>query len=539
MTLIKYFRFARKYVILNILTFEKEVFLLFAIPSTFKEKLTETLKAVVPILAIVLLLCFSIAPIPPSILMTFLIGAVLLIVGMLFFNVGVELSMTPIGERVGSIITKSKNIFIVVIITFIMGFVITISEPDLQVLAQQVPSIPNQTLIFAVAFGVAAFLVFAVLRMLLGIPLSYLLLGFYAIVFTLAFLVPGDFLSISFDSGGVTTGPMTVPFIMSFGIGIASIRSDTHAEDDSFGLVSMCSIGPILAVLILGLIYKPDSAEQVSESIPIIDNTVDLWHLFAVEFPHYIKEMAVSLLPIVVFFAIFQLIARDITKRALIKITVGMIYTYIGLVLFLTGVNVGFMPAGNYLGQTIAELSYSWIIVPIGMIIGYFIVLAEPAVFVLTRQVEEMTSGAISAGAMGMSLSIGVSLSVGLAMIRVLTGISILWFLVPGYFIALILTFFVPKLFTAIAFDSGGVASGPMTATFLLPFAMGACEALGGNIITDAFGIVAMVAMTPLITIQVMGLIFQIKENRLHKDIAEEYVAATLDSYDDFEIIEL
>ena len=512
---------------------------MFTIPATFKEKLSETLKAVMPILIIVLLLCFSIAPIPPSILMTFMIGAVLLIVGMLFFNVGVELSMTPIGERVGAIITRSKNIFIVVLITFIMGFVITISEPDLQVLAQQVPSIPNQTLIFAVAFGVAAFLVIAVLRMLLGIPLSYLLLGFYAVAFALAFLVPGDFLAISFDSGGVTTGPMTVPFIMSFGIGIASIRSDRHAEDDSFGLVSMCSIGPILAVLILGLIYKPDSTEQVSESIPVIDNTVDLWQLFAVEFPHYIKEMAVSLLPIIVFFAIFQLIARDITKRALIRITVGMIYTYLGLVLFLTGVNVGFMPAGNYLGQTIAGLPYAWIIVPIGMVIGYFIVLAEPAVFVLTRQVEEMTSGAISAKAMGMSLSIGVSVSVGLAMIRVLTGISILWLLVPGYFIALILTFFVPKLFTAIAFDSGGVASGPMTATFLLPFAMGACQALGGNIITDAFGIVAMVAMTPLITIQVMGLIFRVKENKLHKDIAEEYITSTLDAYDDYEIIEL
>ncbi len=512
---------------------------MFTIPAVFKEKLYETLKAVLPILAIVLLLCFSIAPIPPSILMTFLIGAVLLIVGMLFFNVGVDMSMNQIGERVGSIITRSKNIFIIVLITFIMGLVITISEPDLQVLAQQVPSIPNMTLILAVAGGVGIFLVFAILRMLLGIPLSYLLLGFYAVVFTLAFLVPGDFLAISFDSGGVTTGPMTVPFIMSFGIGIAAIRSDRHAEEDSFGLVSMCSIGPILAVLLLGLIYKPESTEQVSESIPIIDNTVDLWHLFAAELPHYIKEMAISLLPIIVFYGIFQCIAKDINKRTLIRIIVGLIYTYIGLVLFLTGVNVGFMPAGNYLGQTIAGLSYAWIIVPIGMIIGYFIVLAEPAVFVLTRQVEEMTSGAISAKAMGLSLSIGVAASVGLAMIRVLTGISILWFLVPGYFIALFLTFFVPKLFTAIAFDSGGVASGPMTATFLLPFAMGACSALGGNIITDAFGIVAMVAMTPLITIQIMGLIFQIKENKLHHEFAEEYVAVTLDNYDDFEIIEL
>jgi len=512
---------------------------LLSIHSKFKEKLTETLKAVVPILMIVLLLCFSIAPIPPSILMTFLIGALLLIVGMLFFNVGVELSMTPIGERVGSIMTKSKNLFLVILISFIMGFVITISEPDLQVLAQQVPSIPNLIIILAVALGVAAFLVIAILRMLFGIPLSRLLIVFYASIFVFAFFVPGDFLSIAFDSGGVTTGPMTVPFIMAFGIGISAIRSDKHAADDSFGLISLCSIGPILAVLILGMIYTPGSTEQVSEAIPVIDNTVDLWKLFAVEFPHYIKEMAISILPIVFFFGIFQLISKDINKRTLIKIGIGLIYTYIGLVLFLTGVNVGFMPAGNYLGQTIAGLSFSWIIVPIGMIIGYFIVLAEPAVFVLTKQVEEMTSGAISAKAMGTSLSIGVSISVGLAMIRVLTGISILYFLIPGYLIALVITFFVPKIFTAIAFDSGGVASGPMTATFLLPFAMGACEALGGNIITDAFGIVAMVAMTPLITIQIMGVVFKLKERKLHQAVAAENIAPTLDAYDDMEIIEL
>lgn len=507
--------------------------------SKFKEKLTETLKAVLPILAIVLLLCFSIAPIPPSILMTFLIGATLLIVGMLFFNVGVELSMTPIGERVGSVMTKSKNVFVIILISFIMGFIITISEPDLQVLAQQVPSIPNMVLIMAVAIGVGIFLVIALLRMLFGIPLSYLLLFFYGIIFVLTLFVPKDFLSVAFDSGGVTTGPMTVPFIMSFGIGIAAIRSDRHAEDDSFGLVSLCSIGPILSVLLLGMIYNPESTEQVSESIPIIDNTVDLWKLFSVEFPTYIEEMAVSILPIIVFFGIFQLISRDINKHSLIKIGIGLVYTYVGLVLFLTGVNVGFMPAGNYLGQTLALLPYAWILVPIGMIIGYFIVKAEPAVFVLTKQVEEMTSGAISAKAMGTSLSIGVATSVGLAMIRVLTGINILWFLVPGYFIALILTFFVPKLFTAIAFDSGGVASGPMTATFLLPLAMGACGALGGNIITDAFGIVAMVAMTPLITIQIMGLIFKLKERKLHQEIVFLADQTTVATCGDMEIIEL
>lgn len=508
--------------------------------SKFKEKLIETLKAVLPILAIVLVLCFSIAPIPPSILVSFLLGATLLIVGMMLFNVGVELSMTPIGERVGSIMTKSKNIFIVIIVSFVMGFAITISEPDLQVLAQQIPSIPNLTLILVVAAGVAVFLVFAILRMLFGIPLSYLLVFFYAIIFVLAiFFVPGDFLAIAFDSGGVTTGPMTVPFIMAFGIGISAIRSDRHAADDSFGLVAMCSIGPILSVLLLGMIFKPASAEQVSEAIPIIDNTVDLWRTFAVEFPKYIHEMAMSVLPIIVFYGMVQLFARDINKRTLIKIAVGMAYTYVGLVLFLTGVNVGFMPAGNYLGHIIADLPYAWIIVPIGMLIGYFIVLAEPAVFVLTKQVEEMTSGAISAKAMGLSLSIGVSVSVGLAMIRVLTGVSILCFLIPGYAIALLLTFFVPKIFTAIAFDSGGVASGPMTATFLLSFAMGACEAVGGNIITDAFGIVAMVAMTPLITIQIMGLIYKLKERKRPMSASYQEAYTSMDAYGDMDIIEL
>jgi len=497
------------------------------------------MKAVLPILAIVLLLCFTIAPIPPSILMTFLVGAALLIIGMLFFNVGVELSMTPIGERTGTIMTKSKNLLVVILVSFVMGFVITISEPDLQVLAQQVPSIPNTTLILAVALGVAIFLVIAILRMLLSIPLSSLLVFFYIIIFALTLFVSKDFLSVAFDSGGVTTGPMTVPFIMAFGIGISAIRNDKHAADDSFGLVSMCSIGPILAVMILGIIYNPESGEQVSEAIPDIANTVDLWKLFSTELPTYIHEIAISLFPIVGFFAFIQLFVRDINKTTIIKIIVGIVYTYIGLVLFLTGVNVGFMPAGNYLGQTIAKLPYSWIIIPIGMVIGYFIVKAEPAVFVLTKQVEELTDGAISAKAMGMSLSIGVSASVGLAMTRVLSGISILWFLVPGYLIALVLTFFVSKIFTAIAFDSGGVASGPMTATFMLPFAMGACEALGGNIVADAFGIVSMVAMTPLITIQIMGLIYKLKEKKLHKEVASQVDQAALDAYGDMEIIEL
>ena len=497
------------------------------LPSNLREKLKETLKAVLPIIAIVLVLCFTIAPISPSIILMFLVGGVLLIIGMLLFNVGVDISMTPMGERVGTTMTKSKNIFIMIALSFLLGVMITISEPDLQVLAGQVPSIPNMVLILTVAVGVGFFLVLALVRMLFGIQLSHMLLVFYAVVFTLAYFVPGDFLAVAFDSGGVTTGPMTVPFIMALGVGISAIRSDKRAADDSFGLVALCSIGPILAVLVLSMIYRPDvnAMSTASEPIQIMDDTVQMWHAFMEEFPAYMKEIAVSLLPIIVFFFLFQLISKDIQKRLLVKIVVGLLYTYAGLVLFLTGVNVGFMPAGNYLGQVIAGLSY-------------FIVKAEPAVFVLTKQVEEITSGAISAKAMGTSLSIGVSVSIGMAMLRVLTGIPIMWFIIPGYAIALLLTFFVPKIFTAIAFDSGGVASGPMTATFLLPLAMGACEVTGGNIMTDAFGVVAMVAMTPLITIQILGVVFRVKESQAHKRAAVGADVAILAS-GDMDIIEL
>lgn len=475
------------------------------------EKLKEALKAVLPIIGIVLLLCFSIAPISPSILLCFLMGGVLIIAGMMFFTLGAEMAMTPMGERVGTSLTKSRKLWVVIPLSFLLGFIITISEPDLQVLANQVPSIPNMTLIVAVACGVGVFLVIAMLRMLFSIALPPLLVIFYAAVFILAFFVPQSFLSVAFDSGGVTTGPMTVPFIMALGVGISAVRNDRHAADDSFGLVALCSIGPILAVLILGMIYNPQESAYVPPVIPDIADSTELWDLFQVGFPTYMKEIAVSLLPIVAFFGVFQIVSLRLSKRNLLKILVGLVYTYLGLVLFLTGVNVGFMPAGNYIGQVLAGLEYRWIIVPIAMVIGYFIVRAEPAVYVLNKQVEEITDGAISAKAMGLGLSIGVSLSLGLAMVRVLTGISILWFVIPGYVLALGISFFVPKIYTAIAFDSGGVASGPMTAAFLLPLAQGACVAVGGNIVTDAFGVVAMVAMTPLITIQLMGILSQIR----------------------------
>lgn len=506
--------------------------------SKLNEKLQESLAAVLPILAIVLILSFTIAPLPTSVLMAFLFGAVLLVVGMMFFSLGAELAMSPMGERVGACITKTRRVGIMLTLGFLLGFLITISEPDLQVLANQVQAVPNMVLIVTVAVGVGLFLCFAMLRMLLSVPLNTMLVGFYIVVFVLAMFVPKDFLAVAFDSGGVTTGPMTVPFIMAMGVGVSAIRSDKHSANDSFGLVALCSIGPILAVLILSLIFHPDGGSYTPVVIPEIDDSAALWQLFFVAFPTYFKEIAVSLLPIAAFFAVFDLVSLHLERKQLIRIGVGLAYTYLGLVIFLTGVNVGFMPAGNYLGSVIAGLSCNWIIIPIGMLIGYFIVMAEPAVYVLMRQVEELTDGAIPGSAMKHSLSIGVAVSVGLAMIRVLTGISIFYLLVPGYAVAIVLSFFVPKLFTAIAFDSGGVASGPMATTFLLPFAMGACSAVGGNIVTDAFGVVAMVAMTPLITIQGLGLIYRLRTK--HGAVAPApAVSGDAFALDDLAIIDL
>lgn len=471
-----------------------------------REKVYESVTSVLPITAIVLLLSITIAPLSPGILTLFLFGAVLLIIGMGFFTLGVDMSMIPMGEGVGVQLSKARKIGIPLAVCFVLGILITLAEPDLQVLAQQVPAIPNLTLILTVAFGVGAFLVIAQLRILLKIPLSYILVFFYGAIFILTCFTPADFIPVSFDSGGVTTGPITVPFIMALGIGMASVRSDKNSSSDSFGLTAICSIGPVLSVLLLGICYHPQDAVYTPLSLAELTTTRVVAGEFARAFPIYIKEVAVALLPIAGLFLVFQCAFRRFHKRQLIRIVSGFIYSYIGLVLFLTGVNVGFMPAGQYIGSAVAGGKMPWILIPIGMVIGYFIVKAEPAVQVLTRQVEDVTSGSITHKSIGFGLSIGIAFSVGIAMLRILTGLNIMWFLIPGYLISLILTFFVPQIFTGIAFDSGGVASGPMTTTFLLPLAMGACETLGGDVLTDAFGIVAMVAMTPLFTIQMMGL---------------------------------
>ena len=487
-----------------------------SIQKVMKEKWREAITSVVPIVGLVSVLCFLSVPMPSDALAGFFLGAALLIVGMGMFNLGAEMAMTPIGEAVGSSLTRSRKMWVVLAGGFLVGLLVTLSEPDLTVLATQISAIPNIVLISSVGLGVGVFLMLALLRILVGIPLKILLTASYALVFLLSFAVPKDFLAAAFDSGGVTTGPMTVPFILALGTGVAGMRADEKAEKDSFGLVALGSVGPIISVMILSIIYRAEAGENAGIMLTEAETSVDLFRSFWFALPHYLKEVGIALLPVVAFFLVFQISALHLKGDKLHRILWGLVYTYLGLTLFLTGVNVGFMPVGHFLGKSLAGSDYRWILIPVGMVMGWFVVSAEPAVAVLNQQVYEMTAGAVPPKALSLSLSVGVSVSVGLSILRVLVGIPIMTLLIPGYLLAFLLMLFCPPVFTAIAFDSGGVASGPMTATFLLPLAIGACESVGGEAAAEAFGVVALVAMTPLLAIQILGIVFRI-QNRKEK----------------------
>lgn len=493
-----------------------------------KEKIRESLLAILPITAIVLILSFTITPISTDLISLFFIGAILVIVGIGLFTLGAETAMSVIGERIGANIAKKKNIIYIFVVVFILGTVITIAEPDLKVLATQISAIPEMITTLAVAIGVGLFLVIAFFRIILKVNLSYLLFIFYGITFFLIPFVPKEFWAIAFDSGGVTTGPITVPFIIALGIGATSMRESSSSENDSFGLVALCSIGPIMTMLILGMIFKLTDVSYTMYEINSFTNTHEISIAFLKNFPIYAKEVMIALSPIILFFTIYQVFSIHLPKKELVKIFIGLIYTFIGLTLFLVGVNIGFLPTGYLIGKEIASLDYRLIAIPIGMIIGYFIVVAEPAVTILVKQISDLTDGGIPEKAIKFNLSISISLALGLAMIRIFTGISIMYFLIIGYLIAIILSFFTPKIFTAIAFDSGGVATGPITTTFLIPFSIGICSTIGGNILTDAFGVIALIAMMPLISIQISGLIFKRKQtkmkNKENMDIAHDII---------------
>lgn len=481
-----------------------------------KSKLLESFQSILPIALIVVFLALSITPMSASTFLLFVFGVLCLVIGLSLFTTGAEMSMQTIGAKIGSYLAQSGKIWLIALVSFLIGIFVTISEPDLQILADQVSAVDSMTLILAVSAGVGIFLVIAMLRIIFRFSLSWLLIGFYIIAFILCFFVSPDFWSLAFDSGGVTTGPMTVPFIMSIGAGVSGIRATKSEHDDAFGLVSLCSIGPIIAVMTLGIIFSIQNLPYDPSTIIKAENTADLVGIYGNSFATHAMDVAIALLPIIVFALLFQLLTRAFAKQKLLRIGMGLIYTFIGLVIFLTGANEGFLPVGQELGKSLAGIGSGWLLVPVGMLLGYFIVNAEPAVYVLNKQVEQITAGAISAGTMRLTLSIGVAAALGLSMLRVLTGLNILCVLIPGYIIALGLTFFVPKFFVGIAFDSGGVASGAMMSAFVLPLAIGACEALGksSTIMTDAFGCVAFVALTPIISIQICGLIYNYKSKQ-------------------------
>ena len=471
-------------------------------------KLKEALVSVLPVSLIVLLLnCTPLLNFSPRELIIFTLSSGFLILGIGLFSLGADVAMTPMGEHVGSGLTKSKNLLLLVAVCFVMGVLITVAEPDLTVLASQVAGIiDSTTLIFAVGIGVGLFLVIAILKIVFKKSLASILMFFYMVMFALSSLViiNGNigFLPMAYDSGGVTTGPITVPFIMALGVGIAATIGGRDAEENSFGLVALCSIGPILAVILLGI----GASRTLDYQIPDYTIAADFIPAAMHTLMHTIKEVLLALGLIVIFFAILQVTVLKLPVKKLYQIAIGIVYTFIGLVVFLTAVNVGFMPIGYKMGVELAQTSPTLLIL-FGFIIGMVVVLAEPAVHVLNRQVEEVTAGTVKKSSMMIALSVGVGVSIGLSMLRIVYDFNILYYLIPGYFVSLGLSFFVPRLYTAIAFDSGGVASGPLTSTFILPFAVGACYVLQGEakVMMDAFGIVAMVAMTPLITIQALG----------------------------------
>lgn len=495
--------------------------------SVLKEKLKESFTSVFPIALIVLGLSATFTPLSTGTFLLFLIGVVFLIVGTALFTIGADSSMLQIGQKVGTTITKSRKVWLISFVSFLIGVIVTIAEPDLQILAKQVhaqaPSIGENLLIYTVSIGVGIFLLFAMLRIVFGVSLKILLCIFYPAVFLVAFcFVDESFWALAFDSGGVTTGPMTVPFILSLGVGVATIHRGKRGGDDSFGLVALSSIGPVLAVLILGVVCNVENVSGGgSETALSPEKTSGAFALcFGKEngLLKYAVEVLSALLPIVAFFLLFQICTRAFHRRAFIKVAVGLLTTFVGLSLFLTGANVGLLPVGTDIGKQLGGKWNGWLLVPVGMLFGYFVVAAEPAVYVLNEQVERMSAGAITAKAMKKGLCIGVCAALGFAFLRIVVGFNVMWILSVGYAVAIVLTFFTPPLFTGIAFDSGGVASGAMVSSFVLPMAIGACSIVAPNeIMTLAYGCVALVALAPLISIQILGIAYKRKTATYHK----------------------
>ncbi|MBQ9735705.1 MAG: DUF1538 domain-containing protein [Clostridia bacterium] len=502
-------------------------------------KIREAVFSVLPLYLLVLVLNLTpLVSFSAREMVVFSVCALLLVLGIGLFSLGADLAMTPMGEHVGAGLTKSASLGLLLVVCFALGVLITVAEPDLTVLANQVSSVINPTLlIVAVGVGVGVFLIIGVLKIVFSVPLSELLSFSYLLLFCVAALIVergGDaFLAMGFDAGGVTTGPITVPFIMALGVGIASTVGGKRAGENSFGLIALCSAGPILAVLVLSLFAKgnienPVSPEDYAMAGDLLFSSFSTlgsvaWEVF----------LALGLL--LCFFFVVNFVFLKLPRRRLWQVLIGAAFTYAGLVIFLSAVSIGFMPIGYKLGGALADVN-PYFLCGAAFLLGLLVVLAEPAVHVLKKQVEEITDGTVSGRSMLLALSIGVGISLLLSALRIVFDFSILYYLIPGYVLSLGLSFFVPRMYTAIAFDSGGVASGPLTSSFILPFAIGACMAVdpsGGSVLRDGFGVVAMVALTPLITIQLLGF-----RAVLSRRVREKLVLRRMLTASDAQIIE-
>jgi hypothetical protein len=472
-------------------------------------KIKEAALSVLPVMLIVLIICFTpLVDLSTAEITAFIIASVMLVIGIGLFNLGADLAMSPMGEHVGSGLSKSGKPALLLIVCFVMGVMITIAEPDLSVLAGQVSDmVKNYVLIGVVGVGVGLFLLLSIIRTVKNKPLPQYLMFFYLLLFALVAVLilreGNDFAALAFDSGGVTTGPITVPFIMALGIGIASSVGHSKSAENNFGSIAFCSVGPVLAVVAIGLTSKG----KVNYTLPDYSVESKIGSNLVHTLLETVGEVAVALVLIAGIFFILQFTLLKLPAKKLFQIINGILYTFVGLVIFMTAVKIGFMPVGFKLGTQLSEKLHPAALVGFGFLTGMVTVLAEPAIHVLNKQVENVTGGSVSGRSMMIALSVGVGISIALSIIRIIFDFSILYYLIPGYIISLGLSLLVPGIYTAIAFDSGGVASGPLTSSFILPFAIGACSMLQGvgKIPVDAFGVVAMVAMTPLITIQLLG----------------------------------
>ena len=490
--------------------------------KVLKEKLKESSFSVLPILTIILLLHFTIAPLSGWTLGRMAIGVVMLFVGLTLFSIGVELAMMPIGEHVGSALISSRRLPLMLAALFVFGFIVTASEPDILVLANQVASIPNMTMLLGIAAGVSIFLVLAVLRVVFHWRIGPMLTVGYALAFGIA-AFSSDYLAVAIDSAAVTTGPVTVPFLLAIGSGFAAVSSDRNAEDNNFGISAICSIGPIMMVLIMGMFHDSGNTQYLPAQDAVLTSFGGLLLLFGDALLHTLPEVLLILMPILVVFMIFQVTKLKLSRVELARIFFGLLYLLAGLVIFLTGVNKGFMPAATALGEAIGRLPANWVAVPISLVIGASVVLAEPAVYVLVNQVAKITDDAIPRRIMLLALTAGVGMAMALSILRILLGFSIWWIILPGYALSLTLSFFAPNLFVGIGFDSGAVVAGAMSAAFVIPFAVGVCSVIPGrNVVTDAFGIAGILTIVPPLIIQTIGIIY----NRRLKQTRHEGLAA-------------